>query len=140
MKPFKFENLRVWQLALEYVDLMYRLADGLPPGEQFNLASQLKRAATSITLNIAEGSTGQTDSEQRHFLSMALRSLIETVACQRLMARRNYISNVGVLETANQQAHELARALQAFRNALSGSQVSEEPAIYLIDQDIEADF
>jgi len=140
MKPFKFENLRVWQLALEYVDLMYRLADGLPPGEQFNLASQLKRAATSITLNIAEGSTGQSDSEQRRFLSMALRSLIETVACQRLIARRNYISDVGVLETANQKAHELARALQAFRNALSGSQVSEEPAIYLIDQDIEADF
>ena len=139
MKPFKFENLRVWQLALEYVDLMYRLADGLPPGEQFNLASQLKRAATSITLNIAEGSTGQSDSEQRRFLSMALRSLIETVACQRLIARRNYISDVGVLETANQKAHELARALQAFRNALSGSQVSEEHAIYLTDQ-IETNF
>jgi four helix bundle protein len=138
MKPFKFENLRVWQLALEYVDLMYRLADGLPPGEQFNLASQLKRAATSITLNIAEGSTGQSDSEQRHFLGMALRSLIETVACQRLMARRNYLSDGAMLETANQQAHELARALQAFRNALSGSQVSEEHAIYLVKEDEEA--
>jgi four helix bundle protein len=61
MKPFKFENLRVWQLALEYADLMYRLAEGLPINEQYNLASQLIRAATSITLNIAEGSTGQTD-------------------------------------------------------------------------------
>ena len=47
MKPFKFENLRVWQLALEYVDLMYRLAEGLPMNEQYNLASQLTRAATS---------------------------------------------------------------------------------------------
>ncbi len=140
MKPFKFENLRVWQLALEYADLMYRLAEGLPMNEQYNLASQLIRAATSITLNIAEGSTGQSDSEQRRFLSMALRSLIETVACQRLIARRNYISDVTVLETANQKAHELARALQAFRNALSGSQVSEEHAIYLTAQDIEADF
>jgi four helix bundle protein len=139
MKPFKFENLRVWQLALEYVDLMYRLAEGLPMNEQYNLASQLTRAATSITLNIAEGSTGQTDSEQRRFLGMALRSLIETVACQRLIARRNYISDVGVLETANQKAHELARALQAFRNALSASQVSEEHAIYLTDQ-IETNF
>jgi len=91
---------------------MYRLAEGLPPGEQFNLASQLTRAATSITLNIAEGSTGQTDSEQRRFLSMALRSLIETVACQRLMARRNYLSDGAMLETANQQAHELARAFR----------------------------
>jgi four helix bundle protein len=118
---------------------MYRLADGLPPGEQFNLASQLKRAATSIALNIAEGSTGQTDSEQRHFLSMALRSLIETVACQRLMARRNYLSDGAMLETANQQAHELTRALQAFRNTLSGAQVSEEHAIYLTDQ-IETNF
>jgi hypothetical protein len=43
-----------------------------------------------------------------------------------------------MLETANQQAHELARALQAFRNALSGSQVSEEHAIYLVKEDEEA--
>lgn len=136
MKAFKFESLTVWQMALEYVDLMYHLAERLPPSEQYNLASQLTRAATSITLNIAEGSTGQSDVEQKRFLGLALRSLIETVACQRLIERRKYIADLSVLETANQKAHELARSLQAFRNAL-GKQIREEQANYLTDQDEE---
>jgi four helix bundle protein len=135
VKSFKFENLTVWQMALEYVDLMYQLAERLPASEQYNLASQLTRAATSVTLNIAEGSTGQTNNEQKRFLGMALRSLIETVACQRLIARRNYIPDAAILETANQKAHELARSLQAFRNALSSAQVREEQAAYLTDQE-----
>ena len=65
--PFKFEKLEVWRLALEYVDLVYALADQLPRSEDVNLKSQLKRAATSVALNIAEGSTGQTDHEQARF-------------------------------------------------------------------------
>ena len=79
--PFKFENLDVWHLALDYIDRIYDLADQLPRSEDFNLTSQIRRAATSVALNIAEGSTGQTDAEQARFLGMALRSLIETVAC-----------------------------------------------------------
>jgi four helix bundle protein len=54
----KFENLEVWKLAIEYVDLCYNIADALPDTERFNLSSQLKRASTSVALNIAEGSTG----------------------------------------------------------------------------------
>jgi four helix bundle protein len=69
---FKFEKLEVWQMALDYVDLMYELSEKLPDSERFNLKSQLIRAATSITLNIAEGSTGQSDAEQNRFLSMAI--------------------------------------------------------------------
>ncbi|MBK9927233.1 MAG: four helix bundle protein [Anaerolineales bacterium] len=56
---FKFENLEVWQMALDYVDLMYELAEKLPDAERYNLKSQITRAATSITLNIAEGSTAK---------------------------------------------------------------------------------
>jgi four helix bundle protein len=85
--PFKFENLEVWQLGLDYVDLMYELAEKIPRSEDFNLKSQLTRAATSVTLNIAEGSTGQSDAEQNRFLGLALRSLIETVACLRKSLR-----------------------------------------------------
>ncbi|HCB01759.1 MAG TPA: four helix bundle protein, partial [Anaerolineae bacterium] len=58
---FKFENLDVWKLSLEYSDLIYELANKLPETEKFNLKSQIIRAATSISLNIAEGSTGQSD-------------------------------------------------------------------------------
>src|SRR6266480_1928663 len=85
---FKFESLRVYQLALDYVDLVYDVAAKLPRSEDYNLGSQIKRAATSIALNIAEGSTGQSDPEQARFLSMAIRSLLETVACRHIIERR----------------------------------------------------
>jgi len=47
---YKFEKLEVWQLALEYVDLIYDLAKRLPRSEEFNLKSQITRAATSVAL------------------------------------------------------------------------------------------
>ncbi|MGE5376633.1 MAG: four helix bundle protein [Bacteroidota bacterium] len=51
------------------------------------------RAATSVALNIAEGSQGQSDAEQARFLGMKIRSLIETVACEQVIQRRNYIQD-----------------------------------------------
>ncbi len=127
---FKFENLEVWHLALDYVDLMYAIAEQLPPVEQFNLSSQLRRAATSIPLNIAEGSTGQSDAEQNRFLGMALRSLLETVACLRLIERRNYPLASELLNAAEEKGQLLARKLQSFRNSLSGRQIREDQTTY----------
>ena len=71
--PFKFENLDVWHLALDYIDRIYDLVEQLPRSENFNLTSQIRRASTSVALNIAEGSTGQTDREQVRFLGVILR-------------------------------------------------------------------
>lgn len=115
---FKFEDLEIWQLSLDYIDLTYEIAAALPRSEEYNLNSQLRRAATSIALNIAEGSTGQTDAEQARFLSMALRSVIETVACQHLIHRRGYLSDPEPLRHAYQQSQTLARKIQAMRRAL----------------------
>lgn len=55
---FKFEQLEVWELTLEYIDTIYEIAEQLPRSEEYNLKSQIKRAVTSVALNIAEGSTG----------------------------------------------------------------------------------
>lgn len=52
--PYKFENLDVWKLSIEYVDLIYEIANQLPKSEEYNLKSQIVRAATSIALNIAD--------------------------------------------------------------------------------------
>src|SRR5437868_6599364 len=90
---FKFEKLEVWQLALDYINLTYRIAGKLPKQEEFNLKSQIVRAATSVALNIAEGSTGQTNVEQARFLGLALRSLVETVACQHIINERGYLED-----------------------------------------------
>jgi four helix bundle protein len=137
--PFKFEKLEVWQLALDYVDLMYQIAEKLPKNEDFNLKSQLTRAATSISLNIAEGSTGQSDAEQSRFLGMAIRSLIETVACQRLILRRKFLSIDNQLtEKADSSAQTLARKLHSFRRSLRSSdsqKIGEHQAQYLIEDE-----
>ena len=68
--PFKFEKLDVWHLALDYIDVTYELAALLPKSEEYNLKSQISRAATSVALNIAEGSTSQTDAEQARFTDL----------------------------------------------------------------------
>jgi four helix bundle protein len=131
---FKFEQLDVWKLSLDYIDAMYELANKLPASENFNLKSQLTRAATSIALNIAEGSTGQSNAEQSRFLGMAIRSLLETVACQRIIKRRNYLTDKLILNELDGQAQSLANRLHAFRKALSSSAVREEPSLYEIEE------
>ena len=98
--PFKFEKLEVWRMSLEYADLIYAIAETLPRSEDYNLKSQITRAATSVALNIAEGSQGQTDAEQARFLGLALRSLVETVACQHLISRRKLLVDAQPLRDA----------------------------------------
>jgi len=136
---YKFERLEVWQLALEYIDLIYSIAEKLPRTEEYNLKSQITRAATSIALNIAEGSTSQSDAEQARFLGMATRSLIETVACQHLINRRGYLQESERLRQAYRLSRKLFVKLQAFRNALTNNtshKVHEEPALYETDDTI----
>src|SRR5512132_3903856 len=105
--PYKFEQLDVWKLALEYIDLVYMLAENLPRSEEYNLKSQITRAATSIALNIAEGSQGQSDAEQARFLGMAIRSLIETVACQQIIQRRGFLQDEALLRKAYEDSQVL---------------------------------
>jgi four helix bundle protein len=122
----KFEKLEVWQLALDYLDLCYTIAEQLPKQEEYNLSSQIRRAAVSVALNIAEGSTGRSDLEQGRFLSMSIRSLIETVACLHLIHRRNYVIDPAVLRKAYQASDKLAAKLQAMRRAIAGTQILPE--------------
>lgn len=88
---FKFEKLVVWQKSLELANLIYLQVHSFPKDEMYVLTSQIKRAANSVCLNIAEGSTGQTNAEFRRFLSYALRSVVEVVACLHLARRRDYL-------------------------------------------------
>lgn len=79
--PFKFEKLEIWSLAIDISDDADKLTKTFPKDEIFILTSQIKRAADSISLNISEGSTGQSNAEQRRFLGIAQRSAIEVVNC-----------------------------------------------------------
>ncbi|MFL9484687.1 four helix bundle protein [Chitinophagaceae bacterium LWZ2-11] len=89
---FRFEELRIWQKAFELSNEVDTLSKIFPKHELYSLSSQMKRAADSVVLNIAEGSTGQTKPEFKRFLGMALRSAIEVVACLFMAKARTYIS------------------------------------------------
>ncbi len=135
---YKFERLEVWRLALEYADLMYAIAEELPRSEEYNLKSQIVRAATNIALNIAEGSTSQSDAEQARFLGLAIRSLIETVACQHMINRRQYLEDSEPLRDAYRFGEKLFAKPPAFRTSLTtktGSTIREEPGVYEYDLD-----
>lgn len=76
---FDFENLKVYQKALEYVDFVYEITKNFPKEELFSLTDQFKRASISIRLNIAEGSGGSRI-EFNRFLKIGRRSIRECVS------------------------------------------------------------
>lgn len=130
---YKFEKLEVWEMALDYTDLIYKIADQLPSAENYNLKSQITRAATSVALNIAEGSTSQSDPEQVRFIGFAIRSLVESVACMHLIQRRTYLSEIEILREAYRTSEKLFAKLQAFRKKLKPEGLHEVRDDYLVD-------
>ena len=64
---FRFEDLEVWKRAIALSNEIDTIAKGFPKIEMFSLVSQIKRAADSVVLNIAEGCTGQSKPEFKRF-------------------------------------------------------------------------
>ncbi|PIS29890.1 four helix bundle protein [Candidatus Saganbacteria bacterium CG08_land_8_20_14_0_20_45_16] len=77
---FRFQNFPVYKEIKIYIKNVYHHSSKFPKDEQFGLSSQLQRAATSIALNLTEGSDRGSDKKFSHFIQMAIGSLNETVA------------------------------------------------------------
>jgi len=78
--PFRFEKLEVWHAARALSRALRKRTRVFPRAEQFELASQLRRAAVSITSNIAEGSGRNSDKDFAHFLEQAYGSAMEVAS------------------------------------------------------------
>lgn len=115
---FKFEKLKVWQKALDLADEVDKITKTFPKEEVYVLTSQVKRAADSISMNIAEGSTGQSNAEFRRFLTYALRSDIEVVNCLHLAIRRGYINNE-IFQKHYQSCEEILVMISALIKSLN---------------------
>lgn len=97
-----FTDLIVWKKGHELVLMAYRATDSFPLKEQFSLTNQMRRAAVSITSNIAEGFSRQSQKEKIQFYSMAKGSLTE-LQNQLLIARDiGYIEKNNFIKIANQ--------------------------------------
>lgn len=116
--PFKFEKLEVWQESVELTGLVHEVSLKFPKEELYVLTSQIKRAADSVSLNIAEGSTGQTNPEFSRFLGYSIRSGVEVVSCIYIARKRKIISEKD-FKTVYNFVDNLVRRLQALRNTLN---------------------
>jgi four helix bundle protein len=102
---FKFEKLLVWQKALDLADAIYQLTvKCFPKEEMYILTSQIRRAADSVSLNIAEGSTGQSN--------------VEVVGCLYLGRKRGYIISQD-FDMIYKQCEEILVMINGLKHALS---------------------
>ncbi|TAL19393.1 four helix bundle protein [Patescibacteria group bacterium] len=111
---FRFEGLEIWQLAIKYAEKLYSVSRAFPDEERYALADQLRRAAISISNNIAEGSGG-TDREFRNFLSMSVKSTLECINILIIAERLRYISRA-TKDSLYEEGERLIRKIRSFRN------------------------
>ena len=114
----KFENLKVWQKTIILSTEIHNLTKRFPKEEQYVLTSQIKRACDSIALNIAEGSTGNTNAEFKQFVLYALRSAVEVIACLHLAKNRALIHKDD-FEKYYLKVEEILKMLHGLRNFLT---------------------
>jgi four helix bundle protein len=103
-----YKELMAWQKAMDVVVAVYALTRKFPKDESFGLTSQLRRAAVSISLNIAEGAGRESDAEFARFLDIALGSTYECIVALLIAHRLDYCA----LKESNalvEQAEEIAR-------------------------------
>jgi four helix bundle protein len=87
-----FKDLVVWNKSMDFAVEIYTVTKSFPSNEQFGLTSQLRRASSSIALNIAEGWGRGSNKTYSHFLKIARGSLYETETCLILSNKLGYIS------------------------------------------------
>jgi len=122
----KFRELTVWQRAMTLVTRVYTLTRDFPSHELYGLTSQLRRAAISIPLNIAEGAGSSSPAEFARFLQIALKSTYETMTALEIAERLNY-SNHDSISPLLDETDELAAMLVGLsKKVLTSNSVARE--------------
>ena len=134
--PATFEDLKVYQVAREFRKAMYRIAKRLPDMEKFGLASQVRRAAVSLTNNIAEGHGRYHYLDQIKFTLQARGSLEELIDDLNVCADEQYVAieEIGSLKQQGWRTRQLIdgyiRYLREQKNASNPSSARESSPIY----------
>ncbi len=120
MRSQSYKDLVVWQKSIALCTEVYRLCDSFPRTELYGLADQMKRAAVSVSSNIAEGQARQHVGEFIHFVSIANGSLAE------LDTQRTIAATLGLLDadTSNAldfQISEIRKMLYVLRAKLKNA-------------------
>ena len=119
---FRFERLQVWHKAIALYDVIDAMCETLVAQSQYVLADQLRRAALSVSSNIAEGSGRDSPGDSRHFYTMARGSLFEVVSVAVVCLRRKLLTD-GQFKVLYSDAEEISKML----TALKGIHRSQRP-------------
>ena len=114
---FNFEKLDVWQEAIQFADLVYQSTRGFPPDERFGLTNQMRRAAVSVSSNIAEGSSRVSRPDFSRFVEIATGSLFEVVS-QATVSRRQGLLSDDEHHRMYAAAEKQSRMLSGLRKSL----------------------
>lgn len=114
---FRFEKLTVWQDARLLVGTIYKVTKSFPTDERFGLTNQIRRAAVSIALNIAEGSDRKSDADFKRFLRMAIGSCEEVVTAFYIAIDQNYVAKKD-FDIIYEQTNELVAKINALVRSL----------------------
>ena len=113
-------DLRVWQEAISLVELIYRVTATFPRDEQYGLTSQMRRAATSVPANIAEGAARNGTRELLRYLSIATGSLSELDTHLEVAKRLGLLNNADEVQGKIDQVSALILALAKSLKAKTG--------------------
>ena len=117
---FNFEKLDVWQKAVVLADLVYSQTRSFPNEERFGLTNQMRRAAISISSNIAEGSSRMSQADFSRFIEIATGSVFEVTAQAFIATKQGFLSE-DKFRSIYQATEELSRMLSGLRKSLSAS-------------------
>ena len=114
---FNFEKLEAWHRAIDFADLVYATTRGFPRDELFGLAMQMRRAAVSVSSNLAEGSSRSSRADFARFTEIATGSLFEVISQSVIAKRQGLLSETDFLK-AYQAAEKLGRMSSGLRSSL----------------------
>ena len=114
---FNFEKLEVWQKAIDFAALVYNETRAFPTEERFGLTNQLRKAAISVSSNIAEGSSRSSRNDFARFAEIAAGSVFEVVSQAFIARRQNFLSE-DQFRKIYADAEELSRMPSGLRKAL----------------------
>ena len=117
MIKFRFQDLKIWQLAIQIADELFDIADGLEQKRLYRFAEQLRGAAMSAPNNIAEGSGSSSKKEFIQFLNVARRSTYENANILILLQKRRLVSSEYLVQLLDKLDH-LCRQITNFQMSL----------------------
>ena len=98
MLDLSHKKLIAWQKAIELLPPLYLLCSKLPSDEKYNLIGEMKRAALSISNNLAEGASGKSKNEKNRFFEVGRSSVVEIDNCLTAVITSEYLSNSDIKE------------------------------------------